>query len=1673
MPPGAPFRSFALPYPIRIDEFTSLPSSDDLDDPIPKPKLHLLTHTHSDHVVGLAAKGFGYNVICSEDAKEMLLRIEEGRERALLQNGCRAEPVRKYRHLKVDEIHGPDGEVINGHQARDLLSTCKVNDPFTKEYGEGAEVVITAIGANHCPGSVMYLIEGSQGNILHTGDFRAEPWFLDSVKQNPFLQPYLALSQEETLTHGTGVVKTLDAIYLDTACVMQTHEVPTKESATSGLIALMKLYPPTTLFFVNTWTIGYEDILKSIARAFGCKIHFDRYKYKTVTHLRHEPLLKALGTMDPESTRFHACERFDRCHVVNVEGDEHSGGNRTRDNRRVVYVNPVSSMTPEIWENYQATMKERLLSVALDEREEEIGCLLVPLSRHSPLPELRSFVSLFKPKRIIPNTLEPKLQGLDWVAIERAFEGCLSPSTDSRIPPAPTLDLDLLKRLFRTLQADLKWDQEEEDDTAMKNLVDSASNQGHGSRAAKKLASDWVVRVGSSSKDARRQQQQKRNKGKLGRRLNVIMEWLEIDEDSLLGGAYSTSPLLDAARTGRTVREKSKLRIQPTLVFREQEPPSSNANATSSSSKPLRSERDRPRVVVNSSSDIEHDGDDSSDGEDDDHGKTARKLFASQSSQSLTEDWERSSVSFDMDFELEPEHETTEQGAQPALKMVRGDPVKGVRGAEGRDVQDGGLMTPRTSPVADVGTRPNIPEYQPTPPVSDLSRHRDNWKGKSTMPDVRGTQMNLRLSSLESALPPSTKDSRREIHTVVVYKTVKKEEEEVLLSRPRQPSIQYFKPLPRQELSVTRISPVTDSHTPTPAPRIMQQAAVHAVQPSVSSLTAIPPANGRGEKRKRSRTPSSSHIPNRESLKRPRATQLPVSSANEGATGKNSGKIIDDNTRSSQVCSPDANRPAKFGDASSQREFYDGYYEFIKGISQRHNTSSQTSDTSMEKGKLSDTTHNRSSPSTPVKTASEFLSKSFFTDRTTVISPLRQNATCPDLSPSRRARPNRNIPGPYQTLLYRTPDQKPPLSPMSSKKRTEGKMDRVDQLARARPGIVQPSFSEKRIKLDERYERETLRVETSQRYEEGKREVKKRKLHEYEEGLDAVNKGKHRSGLEPAEAAINVERRDHWAARVKEDMRLGRRITLPSVGKSYETSASETDFTIQGQFFVTLVSVKSNLLKYKLPLSGPSTRMSKQEKDFEYGDTSVSSSDVPQVLERPRGVKGLYYHPLTQITMLGFVCFMCPGLFNAINGLGAAGRVDPTTSSNSNTALYSTFGVAAFFSGSINNVLGSKLTLLLGSFGYCIYIGSYLALNLHPEADGFVIAAGAILGVCAGMLWSAQGSLMLSYPTEAQKGKYIAVFWSIFNMGSVVGAAVSLGQNFHSTANGVNTGTYVGFLILTAIGISIPTLMVNPKNIIRTDGTQVNIPLHPSWRTQIWGLWVALRTDPLIILLFPMFFCSNWFYTWQFNMYNGAIFNIRARSLNNLVYWTSQIIGSISISILLDRTTLSRRVRAFSSWAILFVMIFVTHVWALFYQKAYTRETYRSETARIDIYDPRYIPRVWLYILFGILDAMWQTTAYWIMGAMSNDPAKLAYFAGFYKSLQSAGAAVVWRADAVGLSYMGIFLSTWVLLVAGLLFALPMIHLRVKDHTDMEDEVIARMDSSGRVRDIDEVSTHR
>ena len=132
---------------------------------------------------------------------------------------------------------------------------------------------------------------------------------------------------------------------------------------------------------------------------------------------------------------------------------------------------------------------------------------------------------------------------------------------------------------------------------------------------------------------------------------------------------------------------------------------------------------------------------------------------------------------------------------------------------------------------------------------------------------------------------------------------------------------------------------------------------------------------------------------------------------------------------------------------------------------------------------------------------------------------------------------------------------------------------------------------------------------------------------------------------------------------------------------------------------------------------------------------------------------------------------MCPGMFNALNGMGGGGQLDPTANNKANTALYSTFAVVGFFAGTFTNKLGIRTALSFGGVGYSVYVASYLSYN-HTKNLGFTTFAGALLGVCAGLLWCAQGAIMMSYPPEESKGRYISWFWMIFNLGAVIGSLV-------------------------------------------------------------------------------------------------------------------------------------------------------------------------------------------------------------------------------------------------------------------------------------------------------------
>ncbi|KAJ5662037.1 UNC93-like protein [Penicillium maclennaniae] len=455
--------------------------------------------------------------------------------------------------------------------------------------------------------------------------------------------------------------------------------------------------------------------------------------------------------------------------------------------------------------------------------------------------------------------------------------------------------------------------------------------------------------------------------------------------------------------------------------------------------------------------------------------------------------------------------------------------------------------------------------------------------------------------------------------------------------------------------------------------------------------------------------------------------------------------------------------------------------------------------------------------------------------------------------------------------------------------------------------------------------------------------------------------------------------------------------------------------------------------------------------------TEFQTYDVPRPagwMYKRLGALGWYASPKFQLGMVAFVCFMCPGMFNALGGLGGGGKSDPSLADDMNTALYSTFAVVGFFAGTFVNRLGVRLALSFGGIGYCIYSISLL-VSVHKYVPGFNIFAGALLGVCAGLLWGAQGTIMMSYPAEQQKGRYFAWFWCIFNIGACMGSLIPLGENIHVKTNkNVSDGTYIAFIVLMFFGACLALFICDADKVIRPDGSKVILMKNPSWKTEFVGLWQTISSEPWILLLFPMFFASNWFYTYQQNGINAAHFDTRTKALNGFLYWFAQIIAAALIGPLLDIEGVRRRIRARVGLGVVFLLTMAIWGGGYAWQKGYTRESVAAKDfTPTDWTTPGYVGPMFLYFFYGMYDAVWQGFVYWLMGALGNSGRKLANLAGFYKGLQSAGSAVMWSLDKNELSYMSELASNWGLLCGALLIAAPVVWMKIQDSVPIEEDL--------------------
>ncbi|CAN1129966.1 UNC93-like protein 2 [Linum perenne] len=383
-------------------------------------------------------------------------------------------------------------------------------------------------------------------------------------------------------------------------------------------------------------------------------------------------------------------------------------------------------------------------------------------------------------------------------------------------------------------------------------------------------------------------------------------------------------------------------------------------------------------------------------------------------------------------------------------------------------------------------------------------------------------------------------------------------------------------------------------------------------------------------------------------------------------------------------------------------------------------------------------------------------------------------------------------------------------------------------------------------------------------------------------------------------------------------------------------------------------------------------------------------------------------------------------MIRALSGMGGGGQRDPTAANNANTAIYATFAISGVLSGGLFNVLGPRLMLPAGCMACVLLAGSFLNYN-HTQNEAFMVVSGVIAGVGAGFLWGVQGAIMTSYPPPHRKGMYISLFWVIFSSGGVVGGLIPFFLNFHRQLDSVNDATYIAFMCFMAAGALISMAILPPSQVIREDGSQCTLVTNQSKVSTEAIEILKLFTNWKMLLIAPAAWASNFFYAYEFNNVNAAEFNLRTRGLNNVSYWGAQMVGSIFIGYVFDFGFKSRRHRGFIGIGTVFVMGTVIWCGGLVNQLGYSFG--HTPYPKLDFIESgvKFMGPFVLYFSYGFFDAIFQSMIYWVIGALAEDTETLSRYAGFYKGIQSAGAAVAWQLDTRKVAMLNQLVINWAL----------------------------------------------
>ncbi|XP_014676788.1 PREDICTED: protein artemis-like, partial [Priapulus caudatus] len=332
----------------RMREYPFL-SIDRFDGENLKSSAFFLSHCHTDHMVGLGEQCFYEQIKFRKDVK---LYASDVTKRLLAS-------ARKWKYIaKCIEVL-PVGEP----------TTIRVTMNHTAKV---EELTVTLLPAGHCPGSTMFLFEGSTGTALYTGDFRLHCGDVARIRH----------------LHDGDRVKDIESLYVDTTfCIPEATHIATRDESTAAIFSLVERWITQSkrhLVWLNCKSqYGYESLFIDLHRRFGMKVHVCRWQLEKYSEV---PEIQGALTTDRQSTQIHTCKvppKFTCCR-------RDDGGATVR----VMVVKP--SM---MWFAQHVSVAEVVRSSPARDRHR------VCFSSHASYAEIRDMVRHLRPRNVHPNVV--------------------------------------------------------------------------------------------------------------------------------------------------------------------------------------------------------------------------------------------------------------------------------------------------------------------------------------------------------------------------------------------------------------------------------------------------------------------------------------------------------------------------------------------------------------------------------------------------------------------------------------------------------------------------------------------------------------------------------------------------------------------------------------------------------------------------------------------------------------------------------------------------------------------------------------------------------------------------------------------------------------------------------------------------------------------------------------------------------------------------------------------------------------------------------------------------------------------------------------------------------------------------------------------------------------------